>query len=762
MTRPRFRPRSDPHSSSDDTDGVAVPDAAVKFVVQLCASNVELAHLSNVCRHWRRIVHEALWDAVTGIETDVTDTNDEASAASAPPRQGQQVPPPPPVASLLLPSMMRQVLRLRRLGDGDFGGHTGTQGSPNGKMNEDDDETYCLAWFAPEGIRTIRLDGEKERSSPRHDADSEEQSISRDIRQRPESLQPRDGGGERQSSTSSSSTSSSTSSVLLCPEWRGYRDAHEVLRPFGYSDSFVSSALQPCCDGPRTMKNGYHRDAELRGCTNEPIQSEIFGEKGAAIAPRVDVPYHQPSAAVRGATLARPDGYCCCMDIPSDNLKGEGHQLLRQAVPRVLLRSSTCQAKAVQFLNSTMAHAVCMVTPPFPAPQTMPITVLLVGIATEDGCFVAGLRRRSLELGHLYPRTSSESDAAWSAVCAASTCLPQQCRWGENGGPCDDAMTRHSASSLPYGFSSSDDGIDSGSTSRDDDDDEDNNNVGENGTSDKAGGCGGDGSRPSSSQDGNRRCSCPFAAVSGKFDDRATDYGDDGDDENDEKDDDASESRRNEVTTIHRGVTGPGQWRQYTAIFDGAEGSLIRVDGIPEPMDVQEPKPMELSSRQSHGRQPVSVPTQPVLDGLTIGSDHCFGMSLCCGYGSGGEGQGAIAELVILKGRLDEADLEALESHLMRKHGISFPMRASAEDRHRDAEWTRQSHLLYNRSISAAARNRVGTSRPEAPSSGVPLRIMARHPSVAWHQIHPVTGTELRTNKIGNRPNEDWSSSGGW
>ena len=36
----------------------------------------------------------------------------------------------------------------------------------------------------------------------------------------------------------------------------------------------------------------------------------------------------------------------------------------------------------------------------------------------------------------------------------------------------------------------------------------------------------------------------------------------------------------------------------------------------------------------------------PVLDGLTIGSDHVFDMSLCFGEGSDGEGVGSIAEIM--------------------------------------------------------------------------------------------------------------------
>ena len=50
-----------------------------------------------------------------------------------------------------------------------------------------------------------------------------------------------------------------------------------------------------------------------------------------------------------------------------------------------------------------------MRTHPFDCgPIEAPVTVFLVGIATEDGCFVSGLRKK-YEVGHMYPHASSDT-----------------------------------------------------------------------------------------------------------------------------------------------------------------------------------------------------------------------------------------------------------------------------------------------------------------------------------------------------------------
>jgi hypothetical protein len=164
-------------------------------------------------------------------------------------------------------------------------------------------------------------------------------------------------------------------------------------------------------------------------------------------------------------------------------------------------------------------------------------------------------------------------------------------------------------------------------------------------------------------------------------------------------------------------------WHVYVAVVDGNQ-TRIRVDGMEEEI--------QLNHRQEKEEAPATI------DGLTIGSDHNFGLTLCCGYGSGGEGEGAIAELAVFQGRLDDADICAMEEQLMSKHGIPRQSRPP-QDVWQEDEWRRQAHDLYVRKNRAVARMTV------------PLRYMARHRAVAWKQHSVVTGDQIPTLKIGCR-----------
>jgi len=159
---------------------------------------------------------------------------------------------------------------------------------------------------------------------------------------------------------------------------------------------------------------------------------------------------------------------------------------------------------------------------------------------------------------------------------------------------------------------------------------------------------------------------------------------------------------------------------------------MIRVDGITEPQTETD----------------VCIPRNtPGLDGLTIGSDHVFDMSLCYGGGDEGEGEGAISELAVFKGRLPLEDIQRMEKYLMKKHGIS-PC-DDPHERWQEDEWRRQSYAL----IAQPPPYRV---RGEP----VPLRVAANHRSVAWHRNCEVTGKEIAVSRIGCRAygagSSDW------
>lgn len=199
---------------------------------------------------------------------------------------------------------------------------------------------------------------------------------------------------------------------------------------------------------------------------------------------------------------------------------------------------------------------------------------------------------------------------------------------------------------------------------------------------------------------------------------------------------------------ILRGKVGPGRWHCYTAKIDGGE-RVLRVDGVDEPT-----RPGDSSFLSS----------LPVLDGLTIGSDHLFDMTLCFGEGSDGEGEGSIAELAVFRGSMNQQDIEKMENYLMTKHGVLHgsagykkPSQGSvrngkkgrvAVDQWQEDKWRRDAHALM-------------THPPpyQVTEIGFPLRIAANHKSVAWYRTNEVTGKKIRVSRIGSKlstGSSDW------
>ena len=417
--------------------------------------------------------------------------------------------------------------------------------------------------------------------------------------------------------------------------------------------------------------------------------------------------HHTTTIAVRGATLARPEGYCLCWDAPDvelppscskDSWEAVPHQdlirfsllrkkkrqiLQREVLPRVVLSSKhknplnldeeSTRQPCLQFLNASGSSAVRLFTPPFECgPLEGPITLFLVGIATEDGCFVSGLKRRC-ELGHMHPLSLRDALIDMSPVSIAT-----------------DYRKRHRSTSPSESISrnrsySMNSGADSDDSS-----------------------CALDIDRNEGIQ-----CKCQFS--SSLVQDFAV-LDDDGPPEE----------------CIYRGQRGPGLWHVYVVVFD-KEDSVIRIDGIPEPL--------EKGCCQDS-------PATATLDGLTIGSDHCFDMSLCLGDGNGDEGEGAIAELAVFKGRMCDEDIVSVECHLLRKHGIAKPKVSDVVSLVRDDDLRRQGRALIAQPPPWSMR-----------VSGIPLPIMAQDRSVAWHRINAVTGKDMRVSRIGSKfsnGSSDW------
>ena len=202
-------------------------------------------------------------------------------------------------------------------------------------------------------------------------------------------------------------------------------------------------------------------------------------------------------------------------------------------------------------------------------------------------------------------------------------------------------------------------------------------------------------------------------------------------------DSESDESEKEAVNNAISGQLGPGAWHCYSTVFDGHH-SIIRIDG-------------EEEVTTSACKIPPSF--RACLDGITIGSDHSFSMSLCFGQGSDGEGEGAIAELAFFKGRLSTNDMASVESHLMKKHKIPVPSK-SRNERIRDDCYSRLAHKLMDQTPAQARR------REDQPTGSIPLRCMTKLRQVAWHQDDVVTGAQRKIQRIGCRvrrgSDSDW------
>jgi hypothetical protein len=471
--------------------------------------------------------------------------------------------------------------------------------------------------------------------------------------------------------------------------------------------------------------------------------------------------------AVRGATYARPEGYCLCwdQDLLLDRMYYSGEQersqqdsravvrqqeweeirrrrnrrrceLQRQVLPVILWskrqraphhsQTTTTTKKqllkeeesalgiyqpCIQFLNIDSSHAVRLFTPPFEqGPISTPLTVFCVAVATEDGCFFSGLRRR-FEVGHLYPGDEDSGLIERSPVCISAEydnrSRPLQSTRTDTSNDKDDikrlsssAMGQRTSSNVV--FQNSDDSSCDMSYME------------------------------SAAGDPGWKCDCPLSGL-----------GDLLDEEEAASAQPESSNVVERTSQVCRGRLGPGTWHCYVAIFHGDQ-SEIRIDGVAEPVTCNPQTPF--SSRA-------------YLDGITIGADHTFDMSLCFGQGSDGEGEGAMAELAIFKGHFNETDLMAVEAHLMTKHGIPHPNRPS-EEIAADDEYARLAHgLLAAECDPGSSDNSTDGRTTNLHSKPVPLRYLTKLRGVAWKQSNPVTGEAISVQRIGTKAgnsSSDW------
>ena len=707
-------------TTSDDTEKIVVS----WFLDNACTSNSELAIISDVCKSWRNItVNHIATEAVklAAADSDISNEDKEGNNTS--------LSKPSCTHQLIITDMARELV-------------TKHQHDNNDKRKINTDGNFCLAWFAPSGIQTVPVPLNNDEDST---TSEEEESDSNGI----------------------SINANSSMKVTCCSEWRGYRNADKVLQPFGYSEEFIKEVFDMSLQLANKDKGGDTNDVTttLSDSSTTKLSSHNY----------------TPTYAVRGATLARPEGYCLCLDDDyiehvnsSSNFKKPSHSkyhnvpcridnwmndyglslktnneltpsqrkkkqnnLAHALLPRIVLstrrkypllhrfaETDACEneseqhslpferrQRAVQFLNVDRSQAIKLITPKFDCGAIMsgPITMFLIGITTEDGCFISG-RSSRFELGHLYPLSSRDMQFDMSPICIATGKVGDM-----NGVNECEVVNRSGHRSHEHETSS-----DTGST-----DDSDEKSV---------------------------HCLCDF------------DSGDPFNPKNVSVDDPSEDC-------IHHGATGPGLWHCYTAVFDGKD-SIIRIDGCTEPKRTRQSyygsaamgDDDEDSDDADNPSNASRFVGSGILDGLSIGSDHQFDMSLCYGEIEGESGQGSIAELAVFKGRMPDCDIEVLEKYLMKKHGLLSVQEKkdyiAKENSNRmkpldievchlqEDEWKRHAHAL------------IEQRRPwKLDGLNVPLRVAANHHSVAWRRTNDITGQRMRITRIGaknSNGSSDW------
>jgi hypothetical protein len=204
-----------------------IPDIAIEWLLAHAANNVELATLSNVCRKWRKLAVIVVLEQ--GRKALANENNKARSDQSS---DGNSDGNGKACNLLLLPSMVRHLLCEKRSMDFDV-------------------ETFCIAWFHPEGMQVTRV-------SVDNIDDSEEEYMAS-----PEPFAPSGGpsyagseeegkGSSRRKARSKSPTpvlravgvglerlEAPSKQVSCLYQWNGYQDAVDVLRPFGYAPAFV-------------------------------------------------------------------------------------------------------------------------------------------------------------------------------------------------------------------------------------------------------------------------------------------------------------------------------------------------------------------------------------------------------------------------------------------------------------------------------------------------------------------------------------------
>jgi len=730
------------------------PILCIEWIVYNASSNVELSTFSNVSRCWREVVVCCIVDSVV------------------------QEPPTSVFRCLLLPSMIRyyHYCYYQNCSRSHLSQHQQRQRQQQQQYHQQrqvKEETYCISWFHPDGIKSKQLplllntsledDNINDKTKNEKVLDLGERN--QENEQQKAIIDPQTTTTTKAAPPLSPSYASSyyagdhrkeVTDVSCVYQWNSYSNAIDVLKPFGYALSLVQKIMKRIqCQFRNTAnvnsrctnveRKDHNTDIPLPSSTYDP-PFDFFQLSGTSCS----------SFAVRGALYARPEGYCQCWDndhtsidflpvnynISKMKRNRRKRELQREVLPKVLwskhqhrttpasnnkavtynndidcgdvdmtqschnnnkskkipetdnlpnLQTRGILRPCIQFLNIDSSHAVRLFTPPFDKVESTPLTIFCVAIATEDGCFFSGLRR-TFEMGHMYPATSDVNEER-SPICLNAVYTDEM----------SDLSKEEFRQKVTASFA------------HQSQNDQEKNNQRKGGNEEE--------------YDCHQRNSYSTTDIYSGPDYKCFCHLNDAVEDKSFQDVDDTEE---DCDNIVRGQLGPGMWHCYVAVFDG-EKSVIRVDGVEE-----------LLTRDSM----ISPSSQACLDGITIGSDHNFDMSLCFGLGSDGEGEGAMAELAIFKGHLKSIDILALEMHLMTKHGIPFPVKPKNE-RNIDDFYSRRAHTLMDQIPSCVSRSHINDNN--IINRGVPLRYMTLLREVAWKQTNQVTGRQISVQRIGNK-----------
>jgi hypothetical protein len=218
-----------------------LPEPAIRWLVENSASNEELARLSNVSKKWRSLAVDAIINQAKNSLNGEQESEKEL---------------------LLLPSLVRCLMRQELLSDSR------------------DNETYCLTWFHPDGIQSQLLPVD-----PTNDTDEEENEMMRAYREREDSTEHFAPSGHESyvgseeekdsqrfrtkspNAVAASALSKSQDYVHCMYQWNSYQEAHEILRPFGFSSRFIQVS------GASKRKAYYQHSCHGR---NHTMYSQVF------------------------------------------------------------------------------------------------------------------------------------------------------------------------------------------------------------------------------------------------------------------------------------------------------------------------------------------------------------------------------------------------------------------------------------------------------------------------------------------------------